>query len=448
MKIALLGGGGFRVPMVFEALLARASGLGLDEVTLYDVSELRLAQITPVLEGLEQERGERLVFRPTTVLEEALDGADFVFCAIRPGQLEGRVVDERVPLDAGLVGQETIGPGGICMALRTVPVMVELARAVAQLAPRAWFVNFTNPAGLVTEAIQDVLGGRAVGICDTPSSLCRRVAAALDRPQEELWFDYFGLNHLGWLRGVRDGDRDLLPDLLADDERLESIEEGRLFGGEWLRSLGMIPNEYLYFVYFASDTVDALRDSGASRGELLLHQQAVFYAGNGHSPPEALEAWRAVRRERDRTYFAEARTAAGLPAHADGGEQASGYEAEAIAVVQAITGNEGRVLILDTANRRSLPFLDERAVVEVPCVVGRAGAIPTAIGAVPDHARALIETIKDVERTTIRAALEQSAELAIKALALHPLVPSVNVARSIFEQYATRHHDLAGRFGR
>ena len=116
--------------------------------------------------------------------------------------------------------------------------------------------------------------------------------------------------------------------------------------------------------------------------------------------------------------------------------------------MQAITGNEGRVLILDTANRSSLPFLDERAVVEVPCVVGRAGAIPTAIGAVPNHARALIETIKDVERTTIRAALEQSAGLAVKALALHPLVPSVNVARSIFEQYAARHHDLAGRFGR
>jgi 6-phospho-beta-glucosidase len=447
MKIALLGGGGFRVPMVYEALLARAGGLGLDEVTLYDVSEPRLAHITPVLEGLEQERGERLVFRPTTVLEDALDGADFVFCAIRPGQLQGRVVDERVPLDAGLVGQETMGPGGICMALRTVPVMVELARAVARLAPRAWFVNFTNPAGLVTEAIQEVLGGRAVGICDTPTSLCRRVAAALGKPQEELWFDYFGLNHLGWLRGVLDGDRDLLPDLLADDERLESFEEGRLFGGEWLRSLGMIPNEYLYFLYFASDTVDALRARGASRGELLLQQQTVFYAGNGHSPPQALDAWRAARRERDRTYLAEARTAAGLPVHADGGEEAGGYEAEAIAVVQAITGNEGRVLILDTANRSSLPFLDERAVVEVPCVVGRAGAIPTAVGAVPDHARALIETIKDVERTTIRAALEESAGLAVKALALHPLVPSVNVARSIFEQYAARHHDLAGRFG-
>ena len=448
MKIALLGGGGFRVPMVFDALLAHGGSLGLDEVTLYDVSEPRLAHITPVLEGLEQERGERLLFRPTTVLEDALDGADFVFCAIRPGQLEGRVVDERVPLDAGLVGQETMGPGGICMALRTVPVMVELARAAAERAPRAWFVNFTNPAGLVTEAIQDVLGGRAVGICDTPTSLCRRVAAALGRPQEELWFDYFGLNHLGWLRRVLDGDRDLLPDLLADDERLESFEEGRLFGGDWLRSLGMIPNEYLYFLYFASDTVDALRDGGASRGELLLRQQEVFYAGNGTTPQEALDAWRSARRERERTYFAEARSAAGLPDHVDDGHQAGGYEAEAIAVVQAITGNEGRVLILDTANRSSLPFLDERAVVEVPCVVGRAGAIPTAVGAVPEHARALIETIKDVERTTIRAALEGSSELAVKALALHPLVPSVNVARRIFEQYAARHRSLAGRFAR
>ena len=446
MKIALLGGGGFRVPMVYEALLARAGGLGLEEVTLYDVSETRLAQITPVLEGLEQELGERLVFRPTTEIADALEGADFVFCAIRPGQLEGRVVDERVPLDVGVVGQETTGPGGICLALRTVPAMVELAEAVAERAPRAWFVNFTNPAGLVTEAIQGVLGGRALGICDTPSALCSRVATALGRPSTELWFDYFGLNHLGWLRGVFDGERDLLPELLADDDLLDSFEEGRLFGGEWLRSLGMIPNEYLYFFYFASETVGALREGGSSRGEYLLRQQGEFYAGNGYTAMEALAAWRRARRERDRTYFAEARTAAGLPESDDDAEESGGYEAEAIAVVEAITGNEGRVLILDTANRSSLPFLDERAVVEVPCVVGRAGPIPTAVGSVPGHARALMETIKEVERTTIRAALEGSAELAVRALALHPLVPSVNVARGIFEQYASRHRELAGRF--
>jgi 6-phospho-beta-glucosidase len=446
MKIALLGGGGFRVPMVYGALLKRARRLGLDELALYDVSKGRLRRIAPVLEGLERELGERLVVRPTTVLDEALEGADFVFCAIRPGRLEGRAVDERIPLEAGVVGQETIGPGGICLALRTVPVIVELAEAVAQRAPGAWFVNFTNPAGLVTEAIREVIGPRALGICDSPRALCRRVAAALGRSPEELWFDYFGLNHLGWLRSVSDGDRDLLPGLLADDELLESFEEGRLFGAEWLRSLGMIPNEYLYFHYFASDTVDALRTVGSSRGEFLLRQQADFYAADGATPEEALAAWRRARRERDRTYFAEVRAAAGVDGSEDDWEDVGGYEAEAIAVVEAIAGNEDRVLILDTANRSSLPFLDERAVVEVPCVVGRAGAVPTAVGDVPPHARALIETIKEVERTTIRAALEGSRALAVRALALHPLVPSVNVARRIFAEYGERHEAIAGRF--
>ena len=446
MKLALLGGGGFRVPMVYGALLTRAGRLGLDEITLYDVSETRLARIAPVLAGLEQELGERLMVRPTTLLDEALEGADFVFCAIRPGRLEGRAVDERVPLEAGVVGQETIGPGGICLALRTVPVVVELAEAVAKQAPGAWFVNFTNPAGLVTEAIREVVGGRALGICDSPRALCRRVAEALGRSPDELWFDYFGLNHLGWLRGVYDGGGDLLPGLLADDELVESFEEGKLFGAEWLRSLGMIPNEYLYFHYFAADTVDALRMGAPSRGEFLLRQQADFYAANGATPEEALAAWRNARRERDRTYFAEVRAAAGLVAPVDSWEDLGGYEAEAIAVVEAIAGNEDRVLILDTANRSSLPFLDESAVVEVPCVVGRAGAIPTAVGDVPAHARALIETIKDVERTTIQAALEGSRALAVRALALHPLVPSVNVARRIFAEYGERHEAIAGRF--
>lgn len=444
MKIALLGGGGFRVPMVYGALLARAEALGLDELALYDVDESRLARIAPVLAGLEGEQGGRLDPRPTTDLDDALEGADFVFCAIRVGRLEGRVVDERVPLEEGVVGQETTGPGGLCFALRTVPVMVELAEAVAERAPHAWFVNFTNPAGLVTEAIQQVLGERAVGICDSPTGLCRRVAAALGRDAGDLWFDYFGLNHLGWLRGVYDGDRDLLPDLLADDRALSSFEEGRLFGGDWLRALGMIPNEYLYFFYYAADTVGAVRAGLESRAEFLLRQQSEFYAGDGRTPDEALTAWRATRQEREQAYFAEARTAAGLDGVHDVDVETGGYEGEAMAVVEAIALNQKRVLILNSANRSSLPFLDERAVVEVPCVVSGRGAVPTAVGEVPAHARALIETVKAVERLTIRAALERSHSLALEAIALHPLVPSVNAARRILDAYVERQPELRG----
>lgn len=426
------------MPLVFGALLARAERLGIDEVVLHDVDDERLARIRPVLEGIEQERGARLPLRATTSLEDAVEGADFVFCAIRVGRLEGRVVDERVPLDEGVVGQETTGPGGICFALRTVPVMLEIARTVADRAPGAWFVNFTNPAGLVTEAIQEVLGGRAIGICDTPSALCRRVAGALGRRPDELWFDYFGLNHLGWLRGVRDASGEpLLDSLLEDDERLAGFEEGRLFGGEWLRALGMVPNEYLYYFYYAADTVNAIRAGAGSRGAFLLEQQRAFYAQDGQSPPDALAAWRATRHDRERTYMAEARSAAGDPSeHVNEGN--AGYEAEAMNVLEAIALNRREVLILNTANRSSLSFLDERAVVEVPCVVGRAGPVPMAMGTVPAHARALVETMKDVERTTIDAALLGSRELAVKALALHPLVPSVRVAREIFDGYRAR----------
>lgn len=446
MKVAILGGGGFRVPLVYGALLDRAGSLGVDRVALYDVDEGRLGRIGPVLEGLEAERGHRLSLGVGADLDEALEGANFVFCAIRVGRLDGRVLDERVPLGEGVVGQETTGPGGICFALRTVPVMVRLAEAVAARAPGAWFVNFTNPAGLVTEAVREVLGDRAIGICDSPAGLCRRVAAALGRRPEELWFDYFGLNHLGWLRGVHDGERDLLPDLLADDERLVSFEEGELFGAEWLRSLQMIPNEYLYFYYFAADAVGALRSGLELRAEFLLRQQSAFYDGNEATPERALAAWRATRREREGTYFAEARTAAGLgPSRAEPVDH-GGYEAEALNLAAAIVHNERRVLILNVANRSSLPFLDETAVVEVPCVVGRTGAVPVAVGRVPEHARALVETVKDVERTAIRAALSGSRELAVQAIALHPLVPSVNVARRIFDAHRARVPELSEQF--
>jgi len=446
VKITILGGGGFRVPMLYGALLECSSRLGLEEIVLYDVSVDRLERIADVLRGQAQEADATLTFRCSNRLDEALDGADFVFCAIRVGELESRVIDERVPLDDGVVGQETTGPGGICFALRTVPVMVELAEAVARHAPRAWFVNFTNPAGLVTEAIQDILGRRVVGICDSPTALCRRVARALGKLPEELWFDYFGLNHLGWLRAVRDGERDLLPDLLGDTERLESFEEGRLFGADWLRSLAMIPNEYLYFYYHAADTVAAARSSLQSRGEFLLDQQRAFYAAHGQGSQAALRAWHVTRREREARYMEEARSAAGLGDRDDDAVDAGGYEGEAIAVVEAIAHNQGRVLILNTANASSLPFLDADAVVEVPCIVGRTGIVPTAVGEVPMHARALIETIKDIERTTIDAALSRSRERAVQAIALHPLVLSVNVARRILDGYVAKHPQLRHAF--
>ena len=210
MKVTVVGGGGFRAPMLDRSLAWGASDIGIDEVVLYDTDEARLRSISRVLEAIDEERGARLPRRTTTDLDDALDGTSAVLTAIRVGGNAGRVVDEAVPVELGVLGQETVGPGGIAFALRTLPIMRRIASAVAARAPDAWFLNFTNPAGLVTEALRDILGDRVIGICDSPISLGRAVAAALGRPSA-IEFDYAGLNHLGWLTAARGDGRDLLP---------------------------------------------------------------------------------------------------------------------------------------------------------------------------------------------------------------------------------------------
>jgi 6-phospho-beta-glucosidase len=437
----MVGGGGFRAPLTYEALLAAGSD-EVDEFVLHDLDSGRLERTQLVIAGLAAERGASLPVRATADRAAALEGADVVFCAVRVGGMEGRVIDERIPLELGVVGQETVGPGGIAYALRTIPVLVDLARDLAAIAPRAWLVNFTNPAGMVTEALRGVLGHRVVGICDTPPAMFRGIAEALDRRPEELWFDYFGLNHLGWVRAVRDETGDLLPGLLADDERLARTEEGRLYGGRWLRSLGLLPSEYLTYFYSSAEVVARMREAGGGRAEQILASQKPFYDEGPGSPEAALASWRSARDERERTYMAEAREGEEREAPEDN----YGYATVAMDVVRALTRNARTTLVLDTANRGALPFLRADDVVEVPCVVGSSGPEPLAVGDVPLHARALIEAVKSVERLTVQAALTRDPEAATSALALHPLVPSRGIAEALFERYRAAHPELRALF--
>jgi 6-phospho-beta-glucosidase len=441
VKLALLGGGGFRTPVIYRAIASGETRTAYDELTLYDVDATRLERIQTVLRGIDETTGRTIPCRTTTRLEEAVDGADVVYCAVRVGELDGRLIDETVAIEAGAIGQETAGAGGIAFALRTVPVVTEIARVVDRRSPNALFINFTNPVGLVTEAIRRILGDRVVGICDAPQELCRRVALALGRRPEDLWFDYFGINHLGWVRGVLDRNRDLLPGLLADTTRVESMEEGRLFGAEWIRSVGMIPNEYLYYFYFQQAALDAMR-AGNVRAAYLRDQQDAFYRGDG-TPLEALATWQRTLTEREARYMAEAWD--GRPEAQDevvAARVPGGYGALALGLVDALNTDGSSVLILNVANRSSLPFLDPEAVVEVPCAVGRGGVVPVAIGDVPMEAKGLILQVRAAERAGIDAALSGSRRGAIRALALHPLVPSVDVATRILGGYIARHPEL------
>jgi 6-phospho-beta-glucosidase len=324
-------------------------------------------------------------------------------------------------------------------------VLLDIAHTVARAAPRAWFINFTNPVGLTTEALQQVLGSRVVGVCDTPTGLCRRVAQLLERSACQVWFDYFGLNHLGWLRAVVDESGDCLPWLLADAQRLRSLRETSVFGVARLRELGMLPNEYLYYYERSASAVDAARQ-GRGRAEYLLAQQGAFYAQRFATPGEALSAWRAAWRERERTYMTEAAPPDNA-ADIDAAPPTEGYARLAAHLLEALVRNTRRVMILDTANRGSLPCFDAAAVVEVPCVVGSHGVVPVAVGDVPTHAVSLMQTIKNVERLTVQAAIEGSAACVLEALASHPLVGSTGLARRIFDGYRAEHPWLRARFG-
>ncbi len=451
MKLSILGGGGFRVPYVYQALLRDAGSPRIDRVSLYDVDEGRLASMTRVLAELAAGHPDAPRVTATTVLEEAVEGSDFVFAAIRVGGLHGRTCDERVALDLGVLGQETTGPGGLAYGLRTIPVMLDVARTVKALAPQAYLINFTNPAGMITEAMQSVLGERVLGICDTPSGLGRRVAAALRLDDSPVRLDYVGLNHLGWLRGVHHRGRDVLPDLLADDALLGALEEGEVFGREWLRDLGLIPNEYLYYYYFNRDAVRAILDSGQTRGEFLVEQQTAFFDRVAKCEgPGSVELWRETVADRSASYMAEAkhegheREIAGDVADPED----HGYAQVAVGVMAAIARDEPATMILNVRNGSTLAALPPQAVVEVPVTVDASGVHPLAVTPPDLHQAGLMQQVKAVEQLTISAAVTGSRTDALKAFSLHPLVDSVSVGRQLLAGYLDRIPEVAAVLGR
>jgi 6-phospho-beta-glucosidase len=427
VRVTILGGGGFRVPLICRELAA--SGLAVEEIVLFDVSAPRLRVITDVLAG------DRLPLRAAGDLDDALRGADVIFAALRTGGLDGRVSDERTALEHGVLGQETVGAGGLLYAYRAVPVVDAIARRVAELAPKAWVISMTNPAGIVTEVMAACLGPRVIGVCDSPIGLVRRACAAagvdpgssLARVTDQVEVDYLGLNHLGWLRRLAVAGTDLLPGLLADPGALATMEEGRLFGPDLLAALGTIPNEYLYWYYAQREALRDVLAAGRTRGEHVRARQQAFYTAAAAEPNQAARLWAQANDERNRSYFAELRT--GERDAAD--VAAGGYESIAVALAAALTGTGTGRLILNVRNGGTVRALAPDAVIETVCTVDETGAWPLPAVPPSDHELGLMGMVKSCERSIVAAALTGSAPAALRAFALHPLVGSLDAARAL-----------------
>ncbi|MCQ4043561.1 6-phospho-beta-glucosidase [Streptantibioticus rubrisoli] len=435
MRLTILGGGGFRVPLVYRSLFAEPGTPGaVRELVLYDTDHRRLSVIACVLAAQAHSAPGAPVVRIAQSLDDALRGADFVFSAIRVGGMAGRVRDERIPLAEGVLGQETVGAGGVLYGLRILPEAVRIAERVRAVAPDAWLINFTNPAGMVTEAMHRVLGPRVIGICDSPVGLVRRAARAAGADPDTVGYDYVGLNHLGWLRRLDFGGRDLLPQLLEDEAALTSFEEGRLFGAQWLRTLGSIPNEYLHYYYFTREAIEAVRSGETTRGEFLERQQAVFFERAAARPTDAAELWEHTRLEREVTYGAASRAASGGWERDAEDLEGGGYDRVALALMRAIAHDERATLILNVPNAGTVDALDADAVIEVPCVVDANGVRPLPVAPPDAHQAGLMLSVKAVERATIEAARTGSRTAALRAMSMHPLVDSVAVAARILDR--------------
>jgi 6-phospho-beta-glucosidase len=455
MKLTVLGGGGVRIPAFVRGVLSSRAA-AFDEICLFEPDELRRKTTGRLAVELAGALGRPGAVRLTADVEEALQGADFVFSAIRVGGDRARVIDEEVALRRGIVGQETTGPGGCAMALRTIPVLLGYCEMLARRAPGAVLINFTNPAGLITQAVSLHSSVRVVGVCDTPSSALDRLAGFLGAGRDRISFSYGGLNHLGWITSFAVEGQERIGTLLDRYEELQRFDQVfAAFDPAFVRRLGAIPTEYVYYFYEPARYVAAVARAGSSRGadvqrlssELLDAIAAAFGAGGVDDAWAAYSMLMGVRRD---TYMrtdtegenqqaqARARRQAAGPA-GPGGGRPGGYEGVALQVIDGLTGHSPGEVIVNTRNGASLGFLDPDDVVEVPALVHGGGVSPLAVGQLPRSATGLITQTKQYERELVDAAVSGDAGLAALALAQHPLVPGVTVAREMMSEYREQH---------
>jgi len=411
MKLTVIGGGSTYTPELLHGVIARRAALGIERVVLHDPRVERLAPVTHFCRRMAAAAGaDALRIDAEPLLDRALDGADFVVIQIRVGGQEGRHEDILLGLRHGLIGQETTGVGGFAKALRTVPVVLDIARRVEAICPDAWILNFTNPAGLVTEALLQHGRERCVGLCNVPIEMHMQVAELVGRPAEAVELDWVGLNHLGWVRRVLVDGVDVLPSFI---EQVEAGISGPAnipeitYPKGFLSALGMIPSSYVRYFYATDAMLAELKAAPRTRAEEVAEIEAKL-----------LEV------------YADDTSPATLPAELSkrGG---AWYSRLAVDVLGALASSTPTTHIVNTRNGSSIRELPADASVEVPCSISTAGVVPHDCGVVEESIIGLIRQVKSYERLTIEAAVNHDRRAALLALLAHPLVPSAEVASAV-----------------
>ncbi|HEV8348165.1 MAG TPA: hypothetical protein VGQ16_16430 [Vicinamibacterales bacterium] len=428
MKIAVIGGGGVRTPLLVNGLTQ--SVLPIDEIALFDVDQDRLSVIASLARSFAGS------VRPYADARACVSGASFVFLSIRVGGIAARVRDEAIAGAHDTVGQETVGAGGFAMAVRTIPHAVEYARLIAQEAPRAWIINFTNPVGIVTQAMTLETSARVIGICDTPTELFEEVAHVLWLDSSRCTFDYFGLNHLGWLREAYCDGEPQLARLWQDPSLLSRIYRAPLFDAAFLQTERLLPTEYLFYYYSPRAAIENIRRAGQTRADAIARLNEQLFRDLAGAGADRRVIYERYLQARSAGYM-QIESGASQPIERSASSTSlarpTGYDKIALSVVRAIHFNTNAIIPLNVQNHGTLPDLDDRDIVEVPCVVNANGAHPLNVKPVPAHPRELLVRVKEYERLTVAAATTRSRDTAERALTHNPLVAEPALARTLVD---------------
>jgi 6-phospho-beta-glucosidase len=420
LKIAVVGGGSTYTPELIEGFVRRADRLPIDELVLLDIDLERLN----VVGGLAQRMLALLDWTGRLTLtgdrESAIDGADFVLIQLRVGGSATRLVDETLPPRFGVIGQETTGAGGFAKALRTVPVVLDLAELVGRrAAPGAWIVDFTNPVGIVTQALLDD-GHRALGLCNVAINIQRTLAERLGVGIDDVALEHVGLNHLSWERAARVDGVDRLPELLANDAGWLADHVG--LPAELIRTLGAIPSYYLHYYYETAKVVADQRD-GHTRAQEVIDIEArllEMYRDQGLAEKPALLA------DRGGAYYSEA----------------------AAQLIASLHDGAGDVQVVDMRNDGALPDLPDHAVVEIPARIDHDGAHALPLTALAPEMRGLVQAVKAYEELTVEAACTGDRRTALRALIANPLVGEWAIAEPLLAALLEANRSHLPRFNR
>lgn len=438
MKITLIGAAGVRTPLLVHGLAGAGESVHIEELALWDTDQERLKIMGKIAAEVAKRCGLRARLKAYSDPEHALEDAGTIITSIRVGGIEARIKDETIALAHGLVGQETVGAGGFACAMRNLAAMLDYARMIERVAPQATVINFTNPVGIISQGLLNHTSIRVLGVCDTPLETFETIAHALELNPFDLRFDYLGLNHLGWVRSIRDQQgTELLPKVLSSPEIIQKCYRHALFPAEFIQRLGLLPTEYLYFYYFPRQALENTMRSGQSRGQAIAAMNRGLFPKLAAAPDAQLvDIYENYLRERNASYFSiEATAGARRKESQELYSEFSGYERIALLVLQALQSEKPSLIPLTIRNGKALEDLEPNDAVELPCLVSSRGVETPSVGRAPEAVRPLLIQVKEYERLTVRAAVEHSGEMAQAALEKNPLVARPDAARQVLAEY-------------